>query len=80
MPKKQWTYRPSDEEHELLMKAMEESPEFTSVAQFMREGVMRLIHDNDRRKIFSEVVELIGELNEAKNKFMDLVIRLGREE
>ncbi|KKM15275.1 hypothetical protein LCGC14_1697640, partial [marine sediment metagenome] len=42
---RQWVYRPTDKEHELLMRAMERFPEYTSIAQFVHEAMMRMIHD-----------------------------------
>ena len=80
MPKKQWAYRPTDEEHEKLMKAMREQREFTSVAQFVREGVLRLIHGEDRRKLYTEVEELIEGLKDIKDKTLSLVLRHSEEE
>ncbi|KKL44806.1 hypothetical protein LCGC14_2361950, partial [marine sediment metagenome] len=44
---RQWVYRPTDKEHEALMRAMERHPEYTSIAQFLREATMRMIHDED---------------------------------
>ena len=72
--KKQWTYRPSDKEHELLLKAMAMSPEYTSISQFIREAVLRLIHSNDRRKLFSELGDAIEETTKQKDKFLKLVL------
>ena len=63
MPRKQWAYRPTDEEHEKLMKAMREQSEYTSVAQFVREGVLRLVHSEDRQKLYTEIDEMIEDLN-----------------
>lgn len=79
MAKKQWVYRPTEAEHEKLMKAMGEQSEYTSVAQFMREGVLRLIHDNDRRKLYTELDTMIEELREAKDKFIRLVLDHSQE-
>ena len=76
---KQWAYRPTDEEHEKLLKAMGEQREFTSVAQFVREGVLRLIHGEDRRRLYTEVEELIEELKETKDRFMRLVLDHSKE-
>ena len=72
--KKQWTYRPTDKEHELLLRAMSMSPEYTSISQFIREAVLRLIHNNDRRKLFAELGEAIDELHQQKEKFLKIVI------
>ena len=75
MSKKQWVYRPTDKEHEALMRAMERAPEYTSVAQFVREGVLRLVTDGDLGKKYTEVGELIEELHDIKSKFLSLVLR-----
>ncbi|KKL91266.1 hypothetical protein LCGC14_1896340, partial [marine sediment metagenome] len=71
----QWVYRPTDKEHELLMRAMERHPEYTSIAQFVHEAMMRMIHDEDLRKLYTEVGELIEELQETKEKFLSLVLK-----
>lgn len=75
MPKKQWVYRPTDKEHELLTRAMEQYPEYGSVAQFVREATLRLIHDGDLRKLYTEAGQLIEDLADMKSKFLDLVLR-----
>ena len=79
MPKKQWVYRPTDKEHEALMQAMERYPEYGSVAQFIREGTLRLIYEGDLNKKYIEVGELIEELNSIKAKFLSLVLRHSEE-
>ena len=79
MAKKQWVYRPTDQEHEKLLRAMERSPEYTSIAQFVREATLRLVHENDRRKLFSEMDDLIEELRDVKEKFIHLVLKHSEE-
>lgn len=71
---RQWVYRPTEDEHELVLKAVKES-EFKSVAQFIREGALRLAHDEDIRPLYTEVGELIEELVELKEKFLNLVLK-----
>ena len=79
MPKLQWVYRPTEEEHEQLLRALARQPEYTSVSQFIREGVLRLVHDNDRRKLYTEAAHLIDELKSTKDKFMSLVLSHSEE-
>lgn len=76
----QWVYRPTDEEHEALRRAMALNPEYTSVAQYMREAVLRMIADHDRRPLYTEIGELIEELKDTKDKFLTLVIKHSEEE
>ena len=79
MPKKQWVYRPTDKEHEALMQAMERYPEYTSIAQFIREATLRFVYSEDLDKKYTEVGELIEELHDIKAKFLDLVLRHSEE-
>lgn len=79
MAKRQWVYRPTDKEHELLLRSMRDHPEYVSVAQFVREGTLRLCHENNRPKLFTQLAELIDELQEAKEKFISLVLQQGVE-
>jgi hypothetical protein len=76
----QWAYRPSEEEHEALLKVMAEHPEFTSVAQVIRESVLRFVHAADKRKMFTEVGALIDALKRDKEEFLNLVLRYSEEE
>lgn len=78
-PTRQWVYRPTEAEHELLLRAMERSPEYPSIAQFVREATLRLIHADDRRSLFTELSEAIDELHETKKKFLTLVLRQSEE-
>ena len=73
--KRQWVYRPTEAEHELLLKAMEMHPEYPSQAQFIREGVMRLIHGEDRRPLFTQLSDLIEEFREIKTKYQTLLLK-----
>ena len=57
------------------MHAMERAPEYTSIAQFLREATLRMIHDEDLNKRYTEVGELIDELQEMKQKFLNLVLK-----
>jgi len=80
MPKNiQWAYRPSEKEHEALLKTMAENPEFTSVAQVVKESVLRFIHGDERTKMFTEVGELIENLHRDKEEFLNLVLRYSEE-
>lgn len=79
MAKKQWVYRPTDKEHEALMRAMERAPEYTSVAQFVREATLRLVHEDDLRKLYTEVGTLIEELMDFKAKFLNLLLKHGED-
>ncbi len=79
MAKRQWSYRPTDKEHELLLRSMREHPEYVSIAQFIREATLRLCYENDRPKLFTHVSELIDILQDAREKFISLVIRGGNE-
>jgi hypothetical protein len=72
--KRQWVYRPSDEEHEKLLRFMAENPEYTSTAQVVREGVLRLSYGNDKKKIFSMMDELIEDMKKQKDKFLKLIL------
>ena len=72
---RQWVYRPTDKEHEALMRAMERYPEYTSIAQFIREATLRMVGDDDLRKKFTEIGKLIDELQELKEKFLNLVLK-----
>lgn len=72
---RQWVYRPTDDEHEALMRAMENHPEYPSIAQFVREAVLRLIADEDIRPLYTEASQLIDELKETKDKFLRLVLK-----
>lgn len=49
---KVWTYRPTEEEDLALAEAMREG-DYPSVASFVREGVLRLIHVDQREPLFS---------------------------
>jgi len=71
----QWVYRAKDPEHELLQRFMQENPEFTSTAQVVREGVLRLVHDGDKTKLFSAWTDLILSLNKVRDEFMSLLLR-----
>jgi len=71
----QWTYRPTDEEQELMQALMKANPEFTSVAQVVRESVLRFAHESDRSKLFTEVGELIEGLKRDSERFLDLVLK-----
>lgn len=77
--KRQWVYRPTDAEHEKLLAAMADHPEFTSVAQVVREAVMRWVHEDDRRKLFTQIDEMIEDLKGTKDKFLRLVLDQERE-
>ena len=76
---RQWVYRPTDKEHEALMRAMERHPEYTSIAQFIRESALRMIGDDDVQKKFTEVGVLIDELHEIKEKFLNLVLKYSED-
>lgn len=75
----QWAYRPSDEEHEALLKMMAENPEFKSVAQVVKEAMMRFINGEDKTKFFSEVGALIEALAHDKEQFLNLVLKYSEE-
>lgn len=79
-PQKNWLYRPTEAEHKLLVEAMRETHEYDSVAQFVREGALRLIYDNDRRRLYSEAADLINELVKIKEKFLNLILKHSEEE
>ena len=59
MTKRQWVYRPTEAEHEKLLEAMRENPEYPSVAQFIREGVLRLVYAEDQEILFTELSDCI---------------------
>ncbi len=80
MAKRQWVYRPTDREHEALMRAMERAPEYTSIAQYVREATLRMVGEEDQRKLFSEVGDLIEELRDMKDKFLNLVLNHSGED
>lgn len=71
----QWSYKPTDKEHEALLRALAERPEYPSVSQFVREAVIRMIHDDDHGKLFAELSGLIENLHELKETFMSLVLK-----
>ena len=75
MAKRQWVYRPTDEEHELLLRAMEAAPEYPSISQFVREAVMRLIFHDDKRKLFTEVGDLIEDLHKIRKDTLYLILK-----
>jgi hypothetical protein len=75
----QWVYRPTEKEHEMLMRALSESQEFSSVAQIVRESVLRFVHGSDRKPLYIQVSTLIDELQETKAKFLNLVLRHSEE-
>ena len=80
MSARHWIYRPTDAEREDLLKALAENPEFPSAAQFIHEGVLRLIHSENINRRYSEVEGLIEELRELKQRFIGLVISHSRSD
>jgi len=71
----QWVYRPTEKEHEALLRALEANPEYPSISQFIREGVIRLITAEDRRPLFTELSDTIDEFHSLKERFLTLVLR-----
>lgn len=71
----QWVYRPRDEEHEKLLKFMADNPEFRSVAQVVREAMLRLFNAEDQNLLFTEVSDLITSLKEDRDKFLEILLR-----
>ena len=75
MNKNQWIYRPKDEEHELLLKFLEENPEYKSMAQVVRESVLRLVHSGEKGRLYSRWTDLVLDLVKVKEEFMELLLR-----
>lgn len=68
-------HRSSDKEHEDLLKLKAEHPEFPSLSLIVREAVLRLIHvEGGIDSRYSEVEDVINELQGAKKRFLDLVL------
>lgn len=77
---RQWAYRPTDKEHEALLRVLRQSSEYNSVAQFVREAVLRLILDNDQQRLFTLLGEAIHGLERTKEEIIDVLIQNSRSE
>lgn len=76
MKKRQWVYRPTDDEHEALLRKMAENPEYTSIAQVVREAVLRFVHDDYPSAMFSQLSEIIQDLRAAQQDLDDIFLQL----
>jgi len=61
------------------MRFISESPEFTSAAQVVRESVLRLVHSDDRRRLYTDISDMIDQLHDTKEKFLNLVLKYSEE-
>lgn len=74
MGKPMWVYRPSEKEHEEILKFRAENPEFTSMSSIIREAVLRFIYSDDISSRYTEIEDVIESLRDSKEKFLDLVL------
>jgi hypothetical protein len=51
-----WTYRPSEEEQAALLEWAGRG-DFPSIAAIVREGVLRLIHEEDPRMVYGKLYD-----------------------
>lgn len=69
----QWIFRPKEDEHEKMIEAMKEG-RYETRAAFIREAVIRMLHDRDVRPLYSEVEDLIDSLQDARQRFFKTLL------